>query len=455
MQGLADGLAMGMRLGMAYKDQKLREEEAAQKKQKFDAEMEREGRKLDEERAQSRDKADLNEALSTTKTEDIGLGDIQLKDRPTGDAQKINDAYRTGIEALQKEKADAGGTLAPDRQQLLDSMQGLGSANVTGTKDYNTTADRMGLYQAKLMERGRGAEAFAAGLKAPEMQAAEIKAGTAPVVAGLEAADVKTKEALQPIKDSTAVTSAAGDNLTKWRGMAGEFSNAIVNGKGDAILPYLNMPQIKQVVGVPDGVELSGPKQSKSDPSAMTLTGSDGKEYTVSGKALHAFSKSGQPKEFKFVTVNDGKNAETLLAVDPRTASARTIYKGTPSPEHDPAGGAKMDADRMLYNSVIENTMRGKVSKDLAGNEIWASPADKEAMPAFNQMLSQAWGEAKARKGSQLSTEEGNALADRVWRQAVKQTQREKKLGAISPKGSAPGLNSANPTSPRQLPKLW
>ena len=84
---------------------------------------------------------------------------------------------------------------------------------------------------------------------------------------------------------------------------------------------------------MPDGVELGGPKQSKSDPSAMTLTGSDGKEYTVSGKALHAFSKGGQPKEFKFVTVNDGKNAETLLAVDPRTASARTIYKGTPSPE--------------------------------------------------------------------------------------------------------------------------
>ena len=455
MQGLAEGLATGLRLGMAYKDQGLREEEAAQKKQKFDAEMEREGRKLDEERAQSRDKADLNDALSTTKTEDIGLGDIQLKDRPTGDAQKINDAYRTGIEALQKEKADAGGALAPDRQQFLDSMQGLGSANVTGTKDYNTTADRMGLYQAKLMERGRGAEAFAAGLKAPEMQAAEVKAGTAPAVAGLEAADVKTKVAVQPLKDSGAVTGAAGDALVKWRDMAGEFSNAIVNGKGDAILPYLNMPQIKQVVGVPDGVELSGPKQSKSDPSAMTLTGSDGKEYTVSGKALHAFSKSGQPKEFKFVTVNDGKNAETLLAVDPRTASARTIYKGTPSPEHDPAGGAKMDADRMLYNSAVDNVRKGKVANDMMGNEIWARPEDKDAQPVFNEIFAKAWGDAKAAKRGMLTTEEAHSLAVQSWNKAVEQVQREKKLGAISPKGSAPGLNSASPTSPKPLPKLW
>ena len=456
MQGLAEGLSAGLRLGLMYKDQQLREGEAEQKKQKFDNEMERDNRKLEEERAQGRDREDLNKALSTKATEDIGLGDVSLKNRPTGDAQKINEAYATGIKALEEERAAAGGTLAPDRQQLLDSMRGLGDAKVTGTQTYDTTADRMKLYQGKLQERGRGAAAFQAGLQAPEMDAAQIKADTAPKVAGLEAADVATKQAVQPLKDATAVTGAAGDTLGKWRSMAGEFSNAIVNGKGEAILPYLNMPQVRQVVGVPEGVELSSPQQDKKDPSAMTLTGSDGKQYTVSGKALYDFSRGGQPKEFKFITVNDGKNAETLLAVDPRTAASRTVYRGTPSPEHDPAGGAKMDADRMLYNSSLENVLRGKVAKDLAGNEIWANPADKEAMPLFNQMLSQAWGEAKARKGGSLTTEEGNAVADRVWRQAVEQTQRQKKLGTIAPSGSGTGLNSVT-GAPQQVPgrKLW
>lgn len=452
MQGLAEGLAMGMRLGLAVKDQKMREEESTRKNKKADIEIEGLERKADAERTAARDEQDINEALATKRTEDISLGDVKLQNRPDGDTKKINEAYASGIKALEDERAAAGGTLAPDRQQLLDSMTGLGQAQTTGTKDYGSLSDRMALAQAKLQERGRGMSAFKAGLAAPEMEAAQIKAGTAPKAAGLDAAKLDTKVAAQPLEDAAAVTGAAGDALTKWRGMAGEFGNAIVNGKGDSILPYLNMPQVKQVVGVPEGVELSNPQQSEKDPSAMVLTGSDGLQYNVSGKQLIEFSKGGQPKEFKFITVNDGKNAETVLAVDPKTASARKVYSGTPSPEHDPAAGGKMDADRMLYNSSADNVLRGKVSKDLAGNEIWSNPADKDAMPVFNGMFAQAWGEAKARKGGQLTTEEGNALADRVWRQAVDQVQRQKKVGAIAPGGGQAPV--AAPTGPNYR-SLW